>query len=142
MVGSFTAGTYALVCFIPDEADGVPHAVKGMAAFVTVSGDENEAEIPEADFAVSGVDDGAGTSYSFNAPATVDAGEVVMRFTNAGSELHEAILARLEGITLDQFVEAVLSEESGGPPEGAPEGPRRSAPSAACRCWCQGQGRR
>jgi hypothetical protein len=30
------AGRYAMMCFIPDEADGVPHAAKGMAAEFTV----------------------------------------------------------------------------------------------------------
>ena len=32
------AGRYALVCFIPDEADGIPHALKGMFSEFTVGG--------------------------------------------------------------------------------------------------------
>jgi hypothetical protein len=33
-----SAGRYALVCFIPDEADDIPHALKGMFSEFTVGG--------------------------------------------------------------------------------------------------------
>lgn len=35
-VDALPAGRYAMMCFIPDDADGVPHAAKGMAAEFTV----------------------------------------------------------------------------------------------------------
>lgn len=35
------AGRYALLCFIPDPADGAPHLVKGMARELIVAGEPN-----------------------------------------------------------------------------------------------------
>ena len=116
IVDSFPAGNYVLLCFIPDEADGAPHFVKGMALAITVEGDENEADIPEADAVVAGSDDGSGTQYSFNAPASVEAGELAIRFTNAGTEPHEMVLVQLpEGTTVEQLLAAFEAEEPAGP---------------------------
>jgi uncharacterized cupredoxin-like copper-binding protein len=119
IIDELPAGTYALICLVPDPADGVPHVAKGMAATVTVSGDENDADIPEADITVTGTDDGAGTSYAFAAPTVVDDGELVLEFTNGGSEPHEANLIRLEeGFTVEMLMEAFAAE--GPPPQGPP----------------------
>ncbi len=116
------AGTYALLCFVPD-TDGVPHFAKGMATTVEVGGDVVEADLPEADITVIGLDDGAGVSYSFDAPASVDAGEVTIEFTNDGAEPHEVNVFRLDGITFEQFMGALASTEAPtGPPPFAPVG--------------------
>ena len=116
---SFAPGNYALLCFVPDIADGVPHLAKGMAALITIAGDQNDADIPEADFTVSGVDSGDGSSYGFEGVTSVDAGEVTVRFRNGGSELHEANLFKLApGFTVEQLVGALTAE--GPPPAGPP----------------------
>ncbi|HJQ88916.1 MAG TPA: hypothetical protein VJ820_15795 [Propionibacteriaceae bacterium] len=39
ITADFTPGTYALICFVPDEKDGKPHFVHGMAKEITVLSD-------------------------------------------------------------------------------------------------------
>lgn len=109
-VADLDAGTYAIVCFVPDPADGVPHLAKGMAALVEVEGDENTAAAPEADVEVGGED------YAFTgADEPVEAGEVTLRLTNNGAEPHEAnVLQLAEGATLESV--AGWFQEPAGPP--------------------------
>ena len=110
------AGTYGLLCFVSGE-DGIPHFAKGMVAEFTVEGAVVEADAPEADVSVTAVDSGDGTSYSFEAPATVDAGELVIEFANNGSEPHEMTIERLpEGFTAEDYIAIVTGSEP--PPEG------------------------
>ena len=120
MVGQLESGSYALLCFVPD-TDGVPHFAKGMAASIEVSGDENAADLPDADLTV------LGTEYGFSGDITVAAGEVVLAFTNeSGSqEPHEANVFKLaDGMTVEEFL-AILTAEGD---EAAPAGPPPFAP--------------
>ena len=104
----FNAGTYVLLCFIPDPADGVAHVEKGMVTSFVVEGEDNGAEAPEADITVSGGD------YSFDVPETVEAGETVIEFKNDGAEAHEMALVKLnEGASLEDVLAAQ------GPPPAA-----------------------
>lgn len=130
VVDRLPAGSYALLCFVPDQADGVPHFAKGMRATITVEGDdENRADVPAAEIEVSGIDDGSGTRYSFDAPATANAGAVTIRFTNDGTEPHEANIFRLEGLTFDQLTAFVAAEVAAGEfPPGLPSADDRFAP--------------
>ncbi len=115
-IADFPAGHYAFICFL-EEPDGVPHAAKGMLGEFTLSGEKNTAELPAADFTITGEDDGTGKSYSFGLPASVKAGEAVMEFKNAGSEPHEMQVARVPGnLTLEQVL-GVFFEQT-APPEG------------------------
>jgi uncharacterized cupredoxin-like copper-binding protein len=110
------AGTYGLLCFVSGD-DEIPHFAKGMVAEFTVEGDAVEAEAPEANVSVNAVDSGDGTSYSFEAPATDDAGELVIAFANNGSEPHEMAIERLpEGFTAEDYVAIVAG--TAPPPEG------------------------
>ena len=59
---------------------------KGMVAAIAISGDLNEADLPDVDVTVAGVDAGDGSSYGFEAPASVGAGSRTLRFNNNGSE--------------------------------------------------------
>ena len=112
IVDSFPAGNYVLICFISDEADGVPHVAKGMTLGITVEGEENEADLPEPDIEISGSD------YALGVPTTVEAGEVAIRFRNAGSEPHEMAIVQLpEGVTVEQLLALFGGEAS------EPEGP-------------------
>ncbi len=116
VVDRLPAGRYALVCFL-DDPDGVPHFAKGMVAEFTLRGDENEADLPEADIEITGTGDGSGSNYAFQAPASVEAGEVNIRFTNAGFEAHEVGLVRVpDGTTVEQVL-GVFSGET-APPSG------------------------
>jgi plastocyanin len=109
------AGHYALLCFF-EEPDGVPHFAKGMQLEFDIEGDTVEADLPDTDLTVTAVDAGDGSSYSFEAPDTVEAGETNIRFQNNGSELHEMNIIRLpDGTTMDQLGELLGSEET---PEG------------------------
>ncbi|MEZ4501788.1 MAG: hypothetical protein R3C39_04115 [Dehalococcoidia bacterium] len=111
-VAELQAGTYALLCLVPDPADGVPHFAKGMAALIEVAGDENTAAVPEANFEVTAVD------YGFEAPDSVAAGDVVLKLSNNGGEPHEANLLQLaEGATVEDAVAFFTSE---APPAGPP----------------------
>jgi hypothetical protein len=54
------------------------------------------------------------TDYAFNAPATLQPGDLTIRMVNHGQERHQGQLFRLkDGVTADQFVSAV---ETQGPP--------------------------
>ena len=115
VVDSLPAGRYALVCFF-DDPDGVPHFAKGMVAEFTLSGDENDADLPDPDIEITGTDDGSGNSYMFQTPASVEAGEVNIRFANAGTEIHEVSLLRVpDDTTIDQLL-GVFTEEVPPPP--------------------------
>lgn len=115
VVDRLPAGRYALVCFI-DEPDGVPHFAKGMVAEFTLRGDENESDLPEADIEIVGTDDGSGSSYAFQAPASVEAGELNIRLSNEGTEGHEVGLVRVpDGTTVEQLL-GVFSGETEPPP--------------------------
>ena len=115
VVDRLPAGRYALICFV-DEPDGVPHFAKGMVAELTLRGDANEADLPDADVEISGTDDGSGSSYAFEAPSSIESGEVNIRFANAGSEEHEVALLRVaDGTTVEQLL-GVFSGEAESPP--------------------------
>ena len=115
VVDRLPAGRYALVCFI-DEPDGVPHFAKGMVAEFTLRGDENDADLPDADIEITGTDDGSGSSYAFDAPSSIESGEVNIRFTNGGTEGHEVGLVRVpDGTTVEQVL-GVFSGETAPPP--------------------------
>ena len=109
------AGTYALLCFIPTAGEGVPHLAKGMYGTLEVTGDKSEAKAPTptAEYAM---EDG-----KFTGPATLKAGENVIKFTAKGEE-HEALI----GVTASKDpIDNVLADtdafftkvfESGEPP--------------------------
>jgi len=120
---SLDAGRYGLVCFIASP-DGTPHFVQGMIGEFTIaeSDEVNEAALPEAEVSVVGTDDGKATSYGFEAPETIEAGEVILGFTNQGAELHEAVLMRLaEGSSVEDLI-GLLSGEAPPAPEAMPVG--------------------
>ena len=109
---ALTGGTYAMLCFVPS-ADGAPHFVKGMANTFEVTGEPDATVFEAPDVKVVGLD------YSFEAPATVKAGETSIELTNNGKEPHEANLLKLnEGVTLQQAVQGLMAAEAtpGGPP--------------------------
>jgi len=110
------AGQYALVCLIPSPSDGIPHVAKGMLQPLEVT--ELAGEQPEAPTADVSV---ALSNFTFDAPATLPAGETTFDVTNNGPQPHEMAVARLEGgTTLDQLLDIFFAPPSEAPP---PEGP-------------------
>jgi plastocyanin len=83
------AGTYAVVCFIPDPA-GVPHAMHGMVRKLMV---ENTTATPAAEPTTSIVL--TASDYKFNLSQNLSAGQQTIKFVNNGTHHHEAALVKL-----------------------------------------------
>jgi uncharacterized cupredoxin-like copper-binding protein len=104
-------GNYAMVCFVPD-ADGVPHVAKGMVRPLTVTGaPAGAAAEPSTDLVMELVD------YGFELSRPLPAGRSVLRVENAGPQVHEVVLVRLDaGKGPMDF--ASWGEKMTGPPPG------------------------
>ena len=112
-VSELEAGNYVMISFGNAE-NAPPDAAQGMVGELTVTEAEtevDESELPDAAGAISLGD------YHFVVDG-LESGEQMVRISNDGTELHEAIIFRLEeGKTLadfQSFMEA--GEESQGPP--------------------------
>lgn len=105
------AGTYAMICRIPD-AQGVPHDKTGMVKPLTVTaGDGEAAEAPAADVDLSLTD------FAFALGGPVAAGRRVVAVANKGQQMHEAVLVKLdEGATAMDVAAAFAPGGSGRPP--------------------------
>jgi hypothetical protein len=103
------AGNYAVICIIPD-AEGTPHVQHGMMKALTVT--ESRGPIagePKADVLIDLAD------FAFTVPTSVTAGEHLIRFSNTGRQIHEAVLVKLtEGTTAEAYLNAPLD----APPPG------------------------
>jgi uncharacterized cupredoxin-like copper-binding protein len=109
------AGRYALLCFIPDPADGAPHAVKGMTRELIVAGTPTGATGPTASGELRLKDLG------YTMPAWV-AGTQTIHVVNDGPQIHEAQLFRLDaGKTAKDYI-ATAAPGYKGPKAGAPVG--------------------
>ena len=110
------AGTYAILCFVPD-AKGVPHVMKGMAKQITVTSNSNPAATPpNADVTVTLKD------YQFDFSAPLTAGKHTLKITTAPGQPHEFTLFQLtpgkKAEDIPKFVESGMQ----GPPPGMPIG--------------------
>jgi hypothetical protein len=104
-VPSLQPGTYALVCFIPGEGDGVPHFVKGMLGQLeVVAGATPPPPTADATYKVT-------PGKAVEGPTTLTAGRHVIKFEAApGSEQLEPALVKLNaGTTLARLETTVDS---------------------------------
>jgi hypothetical protein len=90
----FEPGNYFIVCFIPSP-DGVPHVMKGMARRLVVRAAPpppaaSAPLAPQADVTITLSD------YSFGLSTPLTAGTHTIRVENAGPQLHEIGIERLE----------------------------------------------
>ena len=109
------AGTYLMLCFVADPADGVPHIEKGMMRELVVAGEPVGAPVPVADGEIRMHDFGFDND-------TITAGSHLFHMVNDGPSLHEVDLVRLnDGATMEEYMAAVGPEAS-GPPPGTPMG--------------------
>jgi uncharacterized cupredoxin-like copper-binding protein len=110
VIASLDAGTYAVVCLIPDE-QGVPHVAHGMLAMLQVSEGASTASDPVADGTITLVE------MAFDGlPSEVPAGTQTWQVVNGGTQLHELALIQLApGVP----AEAVLAGITAGPEEAA-----------------------
>lgn len=104
-------GKYALVCFVPDPSDGVPHFAKGMIAAIEVTGEAEDVKLPKADTTVRMVD------FAYVMRPELSSGKNTLRIINDGQQPHELGLVKLaEG----KGVQDVLAFFSGQAPPGPP----------------------
>lgn len=105
------AGTYVLICFVPDPADNMtPHLAKGMIKELVVAGERIDAPVPTA------VGDIIMTDFAFTMP-TVSAGTHTFRVVNNGPQTHEVSVVRLnDGVTVDQYMAAMAPGATAPPP--------------------------
>jgi len=89
MVVDLQPGPYMVVCLIPDEETGMPHAAMGMISPLEVTTPTTEAQIapPEIQGAIDLVD------FSFEGlPAELPAGPHTWAITDTGEQLHEIVI--------------------------------------------------
>lgn len=119
VVADVTPGQYMVVCLIPDEETGMPHAAMGMIAPLEVTEASAEAaanEPPATDQTIDLAD------FEFQGlPEEVAAGPQTWAVTDTGEQLHELVIYRLApGVTYD-VVESIFLAPPVATPEGAIE---------------------
>jgi hypothetical protein len=113
MVPTLQAGTYALICFVPGEGDGVPHFAEGMVGQLDVVAGDPPA-VPTADVTYK-----LAPGKAVEGPATLTAGRHIIKFeAAAGSAQLEPALARLNPGTTFAALDAAVTKlfESDTPP--------------------------
>jgi uncharacterized cupredoxin-like copper-binding protein len=104
-------GAYAVACLIP-AADGKPHAAHGMIAQVNVV--QTAQSVSTEPTATAGEIDLS--EFTF-VPSANFTGKGVVQFKNVGTQVHEAILVKLNpGKTLAEAKAFFLSQNPSGPP--------------------------
>lgn len=119
-----TEGNYVWVCTLDgdaegtpeegeEEASGDPHYAQGMIQPVTVSGGDDDPELPDADSSI--------TSRDHEFDVDVQAGAQTVNFTNDGpDQVHHAVLVGFVEGTDEAAAEAALAEFVGGGEEAPP----------------------
>lgn len=109
-------GSYALVCYVPDE-HGVEHYALGMMRpVVVIAGEQQPAAAAPAADVVMVLDD-----YRFDLSGALRAGRQTIEVTNAASQFHEVVFMRMEpGKTALDFARWEANRQ--GPPPGRPIG--------------------
>ena len=109
------AGQYAMICVIPSSVDGKVHLLKGMIRGLTVVEGASTAAAPTPDITIKMTD------YAFDPSTPLTAGHHVLRVENAGPQVHELVMVKLDaGKTMADF--AKWAEKLQGPPPGQPLG--------------------
>lgn len=108
---NLTAGTYVLLCFVPDSMTGAPHFAMGMFAGFDVVGVVDEPDSPHGVSAtVLAVDE-----KRFVIPATLDSGTTIRFQNHAKVDVHEFTIGKLlPGKTRTDVVTWVKTHQ--GPP--------------------------
>ena len=121
VTASLDAGTYAVVCLIPDE-QGVPHVAHGMIAMLAVSEGTSTAPDPVADGTITLIE------MAFDGlAAEVPAGMQTWQVTNGGTQLHEmAILQLVPGVPADAVIAGITAPPAS--PDAVPASPEASGP--------------
>jgi hypothetical protein len=108
---NLNAGTYALLCFVPD-AKGVPHVMKGMSKQMIVTPSSTpSAPPPNADVNVTLKD------YQFDFSTPLTAGKHTIKITTAPGQPHEFTLFQLApGKKAEDITKFIMGGMNGAPP--------------------------
>jgi hypothetical protein len=110
---SITQGQYVMLCFVSGP-DKIPHVIKGMYKFFTVTGPSNANQVSQLQ--VNG--QVMLRNFSIDLPASIPAGPLMLQVTNQGSQPHEmGLLKLMPGKTLKDAL-AFLRKPAGLPPFG------------------------
>jgi hypothetical protein len=116
VVVDLKAGSYSWFSNTAPEQEGAqPLYKRGGVGTFEVAGDPSGAQLPAAAAQITAKEVGP-TDYRFEASG-LKAGVNQITFSNAGAQLHHAVIARLaEGATIDQAREFFATEDFKGPP--------------------------
>jgi hypothetical protein len=105
------AGTYVLICFVPDATDNMmPHIAKGMVKELVVAGERIDAPAPAS------AGDITLNEFVFATP-TFSAGTHTFRVVNNGQQTHEVTVVRLnDGVTAEQYMASMAPGATTPPP--------------------------
>jgi len=104
-------GTYALMCLLPDPADGAPHVAKGMVKPLTVTGSAVSSDLPAASDGMVSLKD-----YAFDMPTSFAAGKRTLRVVNDGQDIHEFQVLKLSPGKTAADIGTFFSGQPSGPP--------------------------
>jgi uncharacterized cupredoxin-like copper-binding protein len=110
-----SAGSYLMLCFIPDPADNTPHAAKGMVQPFTVTENPDIEDLSSVKLADDETGRAGLTEFAFDVPDTVE-GKATVQVENTGTQAHEMAIYKLaDGKTIDD-----MKTFFSGPPTGPP----------------------
>lgn len=111
VVLNFTAGQYALLCFV-SAPDGQPHVAKGMILPITVNAATGSAAaLPAGKGTIT-----LGAANGLDLPATLPAGKSQYRVANQGAGPHALLLGSIPADKTIDDVNAELAKQDAGPP--------------------------
>lgn len=108
-------GNYAVICLVPGP-DGKPHMINGMIKALTVTKAGETGEMPASDITLTL------TNYKFTFSKPLTAGKHVIRIVNEGSQIHEAVMFKLENGKSGQDIFQWVGGGLQGPPPATPVG--------------------
>ena len=121
VVVDLTPGQYVVVCLIPDEETGMPHAAMGMLNPLEVTEATGTAAAPETDGSVDLAD------FEFmGLPSEIAAGSHVWEVTDTGEQLHELVIFRQAPGVPYAVIESIFL----APPEASPAAGIEATPEA------------
>jgi uncharacterized cupredoxin-like copper-binding protein len=108
-------GAYAVVCLIPANSDGKPHAEHGMIKAVTVAKTDESIEVAPKVASTIKLNE-----FSFTLPPAFD-GKGTVDIANEGAQVHELVIVKLKpGKTLADAKAFLLVPPGTPPPAGPP----------------------
>ena len=117
VVVDLTPGQYMVICVIPDEETGMPHAAMGMLAPLEVTEAETTAQPPESDLTVDLVD------FAFEGLSSeIAAGPHTWTITDTGEQLHELVVFKMADGVPYSVAESIFMAPPEASPEASPEG--------------------